>query len=93
MSGGRANQDPSERVYRFEFPETPGALKKFLDCLPDDLDITLFHYRSHGADKGKVLAGMRVPADQESDFEAFLTSLNYPYKDETENPVFKKHIF
>ena len=54
MSGGRANQDPSERVYRFEFPETPGALKKFLDCLPDDLDITLFHYRSHGADKGKV---------------------------------------
>jgi threonine dehydratase len=80
-------------ICRFEFPETPGALRKFLDCLKDDWNVTLFHYRSHGADKGKVLAGLVVPEDQEEDFQEFLTSLNYPYQDETENPVFKSHLW
>ncbi len=61
LVGGHAPQAKHEQVYRFEFPEKPGALMKFLDAMGHDWNISLFHYRNHGADYGRVLVGMQVP--------------------------------
>ena len=92
LVGGHAPQAEHEMVFRFEFPEKPGALMKFLDTMGHDWNISLFHYRNHGADFGRVLVGMQVPPDETADFKAFLESLNqlgYPHWDETQNPAYK----
>lgn len=89
LVGGHAPQAEHEQVYRFEFPEKPGALMKFLDAMGQDWNISLFHYRNHGADYGRVLVGMQVPPADKAAFKAFLDDLGYPYWDESENPAYK----
>ena len=89
LVGGHAPQAKHEQVCRFEFPERPGALMKFLDTMGQDWNISLFHYRNHGADYGRVLVGMQVPPADKASFKAFLGSLGYPYWDESENPAYK----
>ncbi|KAJ7647289.1 tryptophan synthase beta subunit-like PLP-dependent enzyme [Roridomyces roridus] len=83
---------PNERVLRFEFPERPGALRKFLLGLHQGWNISMFHYRNHGADLGKVLAGIQVPPEEHEAFAAFLKQLGYPYVEETDNPVYKRYL-
>jgi threonine dehydratase len=94
MVGGRAPQvlkkdAPDERLYRFEFPERPGALARFLDSMRGRWNISLFHYRNQGADYGRVLVGMQVPRKEAAEFTTFLDSLGYPYADESKNPAYK----
>ena len=86
MVGGRAAV-PEERIFRFSFPERPGALRRFLEHLSPTFDISLFHYRNHGGDVGRVLAGIRVPAGTESAFAAFLAALDYPYVEVSDDPA------
>ena len=78
-----------ELVYRFEFPERPGALMKFLDAMGSSWNISLFHYRNHGGDNGRVMVGMQVPKKEMPAFRKFLKTLGYPWEDETENPAYK----
>jgi threonine dehydratase len=78
-----------ERVFRFEFPERPGALLKFLRAIGTEWNISLFHYRNHGSDYGRVLAGIQVPPGTREDFLLHLADLQYPYVDESENPAHK----
>ena len=87
LVGGRAPQAEHEQIYRFEFPEKPGALMNFLDSMGHDWNISLFHYRNHGADYGRILVGIQVPAAERTEFEAFLDNLGYPYQDESNNPA------
>ncbi len=89
MVGGRSTGLAHERLFRFQFPERPGALVKFLDALAPDFDITLFHYRNHGADYGRVLAGIAVPPVDQARFEAAIEALGYPATDETDNPAYR----
>jgi len=89
MVGGRAPFAKDELLYRFEFPERRGALMKFLENMRSDWNISLFHYRNHGADYGRVLVGMQVPKDEMRQFTAFLRKLGYPYADETRNPAYR----
>jgi threonine dehydratase len=89
MVGGRAPFAKDELLYRFEFPERPGALMKFLENMRSDWNISLFHYRNHGADYGRVLVGMQVPKSEMRQFSAFLRKLGYPYADETKNPAYR----
>ena len=89
LVGGHAPQAEHEQIYRFEFPERPGALMKFLDSMGHDWNISLFHYRNHGADYGRVLVGMQVPPAGKAEFQTFLDKLGYPYWDESENPAYK----
>jgi threonine dehydratase len=89
LVGGRAPQVKNELIYRFEFPEKPGALMKFLESMGHDWNISLFHYRNHGADFGRVLVGIQVPPNEQTEFLAFLQNLGYPHWDETENPAYK----
>lgn len=89
MVGGRAPSLEDEIVLRCEFPERPGALLRFLDGVGTRWSITLFHYRNHGADYGRVLVGLRVPPDEREDFAASMSRLAYPYEDETENPAYR----
>jgi threonine dehydratase len=92
MVEGHAPQVDNEVLYRFPFPERPGALLNFLDNLRSDWNISLFHYRNHGADFGKVLVGMQVsPADRAA-FEAFLERLGYEYIEETGNPAYRMFL-
>ena len=86
LVGGRARAE-HEVLYSFEFPERPGALMRFLDSLGEDWNISLFHYRNHGADYGRVLAGIQVPPGAKRQFRTFLQQLGYPYVDETHNPA------
>ena len=88
MVGGRAAGLADERLYRFQFPERPGALLKFLDSLGCGWNISLFHYRNHGADYGRVLAGIIVPQADQERFAAALEALGYPYWDESANPAY-----
>jgi threonine dehydratase len=89
LVGGHAPQAKHEQIYRFEFPEKPGALMKFLDTMGHDWNISLFHYRNHGADYGRVLVGMQVPPEDKVEFKAFLDNLGYPYWDESDNPAYR----
>jgi len=93
LVGGRYNI-PHERIFRFQFPERPGALRAFLSGLHSVLDwsITLFHYRNHGADLGKVLAGVQVFPEQSEQFDKFLAQLGYSYVEETDNDVYKRYL-
>lgn len=87
MVGGRAPFLKDELIYRFEFPERPGALLKFLESLAPDWNISLFHYRNHGADYGRMLAGIEVKPQERTRFVQALDALGYPYWNETENPA------
>jgi threonine dehydratase len=89
MVGGRAPFAKHELLYRFEFPERPGALMRFLDSMRSDWNISLFHYRNQGADYGRVLVGIQVPRDELGEFRRFLKKLGYPYAEETRNPAYK----
>jgi threonine dehydratase len=88
LVGGRAPQVKNELLLRFEFPERPGALMKFLDSMSQDWNISLFHYRNHGADFGRVLVGIQVPPRDMPAFRRFLSRLGYAYSDETSNPAY-----
>lgn len=89
MVGGRTPDLPNEMVYRFQFPERPGALLKFLESMAQTWNITMFHYRNHGADYGRVLAGIDVPPQERAEFAERLTALDYPCWDETDNPAYR----
>ncbi|NSL55970.1 threonine ammonia-lyase, biosynthetic [Uliginosibacterium aquaticum] len=89
MVGGRAPHAQNERIYRFIFPERPGALLRFLDNLRSDWNISLFHYRNHGADFGRALVGMQVPPEDAAEFEAFLARVGYDCVEETANPAYR----
>ncbi len=88
MVGGSAAKIENERLFRFEFPERPGALLEFLNAIGTNWNISLFHYRNHGSDYGRILAGIQVP-DQESDeLQAHLDELGYAYSEESDNPAY-----
>lgn len=89
MVGGRAPNAANERIYSFIFTERPGALPRFLEQLRSDWNISLFHYRNHGADFGRALVGMQVPPDETAEFEAFLARVGYDYVEETANPAYR----
>jgi threonine dehydratase len=89
LVGGHAPQAENEVVYRFEFPEKPGALMNFLESMGHNWNISLFHYRNHGADFGRVLVGMQVPPNEQTEFLTFLQKLGYPYWEETQNPAYQ----
>ncbi|WP_280940444.1 threonine ammonia-lyase, biosynthetic [Agrobacterium deltaense] len=89
MVGGRAPNLQNELLYRFEFPERPGALMKFLESLAPEWNISLFHYRNHGADYGRILAGVEVDPGERARFVSALDALRYPYWEETENPAYR----
>ncbi|WP_291426357.1 threonine ammonia-lyase, biosynthetic [Deinococcus sp.] len=89
MVGGRAPEAVNERVYSFTFPERPGALLQFLSQLKADWNISLFHYRNHGSDFGRVLAGVQVPDEELAVFDQFLGSLGYPSQDMTQNSSYR----
>jgi threonine dehydratase len=88
MVGGRPQETIEERLFSFEFPECPGALTNFLATLGENWNITLFHYRNHGAAFGRVLAGFELEKTQYDEFITHLQQLGYHYKDESSNPVF-----
>ncbi len=93
MVGGRAPPElKGEVILRFEFPERPGALLKFLDQMEPDWNITLFHYRNHGADYGRILVGLQVPDADRGRMGERLSALGYPYEDETDNPVYRMFL-
>ncbi len=88
MVGGRSSAPiDDERLLRFEFPERAGALLHFLSHLGDKWNISLFHYRNHGAAYGRVLMGIQVPESDFGDFENTLSNLGFPYENETMNAV------
>ncbi len=89
MVGGHAVQADHELLYRFEFPERPGALLRFLTRMGQRWNISLFHYRNHGADFGRILVGVQVPPPERKKFSLFLEELGYNYREETENPAYK----
>jgi len=88
MVGGRSHGAGNELLYRFDFPERPGALLRFLTHMGEHWNISLFHYRNHGMDYGRVLIGMQVPDDEVREFEIFLAEIGYPYFEETGNPAY-----
>ena len=89
MVGGRAPDVRDERLCRFQFPERPGALVQFLEKLGGRWNISLFHYRNHGSDFGRVLAGFEVGDRDLPAFAAFLDELGYPYTSERDNPAYR----
>jgi threonine dehydratase len=89
LVGGKSALAQDELLYRFEFPERPGALMRFLDSMAPNWNISLFHYRNQGGDVGRILVGLQVPAEEMEAFRQFLTTLGYRYWDESANPVYK----
>lgn len=89
MVGGRVSGVDNERIFRFEFPERPGALLRFLNHMGKRWNISLFHYRNHGAAYGRVLIGMQVPDNEQGQFQEFLQDIGYPWWDETGNPAYR----
>ncbi|MDX2229747.1 MAG: threonine ammonia-lyase, biosynthetic [Leptolyngbyaceae cyanobacterium bins.349] len=89
MVGGHSTLAHNELLYRFEFPERPGALMKFVRCMSPDWNISLFHYRNNGADYGRIVVGMQVPPHEMPEWQAFVDTLGYPYWDESQNPAYK----
>jgi threonine dehydratase len=88
----RATRAANELLYRFEFPERPGALMKFLTAMRSDWNISLFHYRNQGADYGRVLVGMQVPPREMGGFRRFLAKLGYAFVDESRNPAYRMFL-
>ncbi|MDR1530391.1 MAG: threonine ammonia-lyase, biosynthetic [Burkholderiales bacterium] len=91
LVGGHAPTADNERLFRFEFPELPGALLNFLSRMSAGWNISLFHYRNHGADYGRVLTAIQVPPEDAAEFDQFLRALGYHYMEETDNPAY--HLF
>jgi threonine dehydratase len=91
MVGGRSQLAGDERLLRFEFPERPGALMKFLSLMQPSWNISLFNYRNQGADHGHILVGVQAPRSSDAAFQRFLRELNYPWVEETDNPAY--HLF
>ncbi|QOL50389.1 threonine ammonia-lyase, biosynthetic [Massilia litorea] len=89
LVGGKSALAQDELLYRFEFPERPGALMRFLDSMAPNWNISLFHYRNQGGDVGRILVGLQVPSGEMDEFRQFLATLGYRYWDETANPVYK----
>jgi len=89
LVGGHAPAAKDEILFRFEFPERPGALMNFLNSMSHNWNISLFHYRNHGADYGRVLVGMQVPKTDKKALKTFLDTLGYPYWDESDNPAYR----
>ena len=89
MVGGRAQEATDEMIFRFEFPERPGALMQFLIKLGDRWNISMFHYRNHGSADGNVLAGLQIPAKDRAEAHAFFDELGYSWVEETENPAYQ----
>jgi threonine dehydratase len=89
MVGGPGRGIAHERLFRFEFPERPGALLKFLKAIGTQWNITLFHYRNHGSDYGRVLAGVQIPSEESVDFDLHVRELKYVCQEETENPAYR----
>ncbi|HQY09855.1 MAG TPA: threonine ammonia-lyase, biosynthetic, partial [Burkholderiaceae bacterium] len=89
LVGGRSPLAADERLFRFVFPERPGALMKFLSSMHPDWNISLFHYRNQGADYGRILVGIQVPRADRAEFRRFLDTLAYPCVEETDNPVYR----
>jgi threonine dehydratase len=89
LVGGRSPLARDERLYRFEFPERPGALMRFLSSMSPNWNISLFHYRNHGADYGRVLVGIQVPSAEKRQFRDFLATLGYRYWDESAHPAYR----
>jgi len=89
MVGGRSTLSQHELLYRFEFPERPGALMRFLQAMNPEWNISLFHYRNQGADYGRILIGIQVPPGDKKQFREFVAELGYPNWNETENPAYK----
>jgi threonine dehydratase len=92
LVGGHAPSAENEILYRFEFPERPGALMQFLNSMSRGWNISLFHYRNHGADYGRVLVGMQVPPAEKRAFRGFLDRLGYHFVDETANPAYRMFL-
>jgi threonine dehydratase len=92
MVGGHAHGLQHERLFRFEFPERPGALLRFLEAIGARWNISLFHYRNHGSDHGRVLAGVQVPQAEADEFARHLRELQYPYTEETDNPAYRMFL-
>ena len=92
LVGGHAPQATDEILYRFEFPERPGALMRFLESMSAGWNISLFHYRNHGADYGRVLVGMQVPPQDKAEFRTFLARLGYDHADEIDNPAYRMFL-
>ncbi|WP_373887960.1 threonine ammonia-lyase, biosynthetic [Massilia sp. WF1] len=89
LVGGKSAKAHDELLYRFEFPERPGALMRFLDSMAPNWNISLFHYRNQGGDVGRILVGLQVPGGEMDEFRQFLATLGYRNWDETQNPVYK----
>jgi threonine dehydratase len=89
LVGGRSSIAREELLYRFEFPERPGELTRFLVAMHPDWNISLFHYRNHGADYGRILIGVEVPLAERGEWQAFLDRSEYLYWNETENPGYR----
>jgi threonine dehydratase len=89
MVGGRADLARDELLYQFDFPERPGALARFLNALDPAWNISLFHYRNHGADYARILVGIQVPEQDRAAFTGFLARLGYTYRNESENPAYR----
>ncbi len=89
MVGGHSPLADNEELYRFEFPERPGALMRFLDTMNPEWNISLFHYRNQGSDYGRVLIGIQVPPADKKAFKQFLSTIGYPYENESKNPAYK----
>ena len=92
MVGGHPGSLEHERLYRFEFPERPGALLNFLRAIGTQWNVSLFHYRNHGSAQGRVLAGIQVPPDTVTDFLLHINELQYPYTEETDNPAYRTFL-
>jgi threonine dehydratase len=91
LAGGRS-EVPHERLFRFDFPESPGALQRFLQNMDIDWNVSLFHYRNHGDDFGRVLVGIQVPENCDRRFLESMETLGYNYEEETDNPVYQKFL-
>ncbi|MDB5729036.1 MAG: ilvA, partial [Noviherbaspirillum sp.] len=89
LVGGKSPLAHDELLNRFEFPERPGALMRFLDSMAPNWNISLFHYRNQGGDVGRILVGLQVPKKEMKDFRAFLSTLGYRCWDESDNPAYK----
>ena len=89
MVGGHSPLAHNELLYRFEFPERPGALMKFVASMSPNWNISMFHYRNNGSDYGRIVVGMQVPPQEMEEWQAFLDSLGYQYWDESQNPAYK----
>ena len=92
MVGGASTPTQNERILRFVFPERPGALMQFLSLMRPNWNISLFHYRNQGADYGRILVGLQVPTADQKAFNQFLEALDYPYVEETDNPVYRMFL-